>query len=328
MKKQHIPGLSMAIIRNNALIYGQGYGYANLEHKVPVKLETMFQSGSMGKQFTAMAIMILVERGELDLDTSISEYIDDTPKRWRKMTIRHLLTHTAGTGDYPSDFDYREDKTEEDMLELIKETPLEFEPGDQYSYSNFGYVLLGILIGQVTGEFYGDFLSREVFAPLGMKTARVISESDIVSNRASGYIFEDGKIKHQEWVAPSMNTSADGALYLNIHDMVQWELGLNTNRLLKNRQSFKEMWTPVTLNDDSTYPYGFGWSLGRAMNGMQIVYHDGTWQGFETFIIRVLEAKVAVVVFANLCDPDLEAIATHVLAIYDSQLALTSEEEE
>jgi CubicO group peptidase (beta-lactamase class C family) len=328
MKKQKIPGLALAIIQNNHLIYGQGYGYSNIEHKVPVKLETMFQSGSMGKQFIAMAIMILVEREEIDLDTPIKEYIEDVPKEWKHITVRHLLTHTAGMGDYPDDFNYHEDTTEEDMFELIKTIPLDFKPGKQYSYSNLGYITLGVLIRQVTDEFYGDFLHNNIFEPLGMKTARVISESDIVPNRASGYVLDDDEIKNQEWVSPSLNTFADGALYLNIYDMVKWEEALTSKKILKNQSSFDEMWSPVTLNDGTTYRYGFAGDLDETVNGMRVVKHAGIWQGFESMIIRVLDAKVTVVLFVNTDEPNVDEMASYVLEIYDSQLALKSREDE
>jgi CubicO group peptidase (beta-lactamase class C family) len=327
MKKQKIPGLSMAIIRNNQIVYGQGYGYSNVEHQVPVKLETIFQSGSMGKQFIAMAIMILVERGEVELDERVKEYIEDVPKGWKNITVRHLLTHTAGTGDYPDDFDYRADMDEDDMWELIKTIPLDFKAGEQYSYSNLGFITLGILIRQVTGEFYGDFLKKNIFEPLGMKTARVISESDIVLNRASGYELVDGKIKNQEWVSPSLNTFADGALYINIYDMAKYETGLNSNLLLKKRESFDQMWSPVKLNDKSTYPYGFGWCLDETVSGMRVVKHGGTWQGFESYVIRILNVKVTIAIFANLDEADVEKIASHVLEMYDPQFALKSNQE-
>ncbi|CAF2034265.1 unnamed protein product [Rotaria magnacalcarata] len=328
MKKQKIPGLSLVIIQNNHIVYGQGYGYSNIEHKIPVKLETMFQSGSMGKQFVAMAIMILVEREDIELDTPIIEYIDDAPKEWKHITVRHLLTHTAGTTDYPDDFNYREDITEDEMFELIKTIPLDFKPGKQYSYSNLGYITLGVLIHRITGEFYGDFLEKNIFQPLGMKAARVISESDIVLNRASGYTLEHGKIKNQEWVAPSLNTFADGALYLNMYDMVKWDTGLNSKKLLKDQTSFDEMWSSVTLNDNTTYPYGFGWELDETVDGMHVVKHRGAWQGFETMIIRVLKAQVTVVVFANLDEADVGEIASHLLEMYDSRFALKSRDDE
>src|SRR4030095_768114 len=186
MQKQQIPGVAVGVMRNGKIILAKGYGFANLEHQVPVTPETIFQSGSMGKQFTATAMMMLVEEGKLSLDDSITKYFPGAPATWEKITVRHLLTHTGGMTDYPSDFDFRRDYTESEMLEKIKLVPLAFQPGEKWSYSNLGYVTLGILINKVSGQFYGDFLRDRVFKPLGMTTARVISEEDIVPHRAAG----------------------------------------------------------------------------------------------------------------------------------------------
>ena len=328
MKKGKIPGLALAIVHNNQLVYGRGYGYSNIEHRVPVQLETIFQSGSVGKQFAAMAAMILVERGDLELDEPIKNYMDDLPKSWKKITLRHLLTHTSGLGDYPDEIDFRADYSEDDMLELIKKAPLDFQPGEQYSYSNLGYDFLGILLHQVSGEEYGKFLKTHLFEPLAMKTARLISESDIVPNRAAGYALVDGKVKNQEWVSSTLNTFASGALYLTMYDMINWDIGLNQQKLLKHRQSYREMWSPVVLNDGSTYPYGFGWEVGQTVRGATVVKHSGAWQGFQSVIIRVLEAKVTVIIFANLDEADPETMASHVLEMYDSQLALKPEDDD
>ena len=146
MQKQQIPGLSLAVIKEGRIGLAKGYGLANVELQVPVKPETIFQSGSMGKQFTATAVMMLVEEGKIGLDDKLAKYFPDAPESWQKITVRHLLTHTAGMTDYPSDFDLRRDYTEEELLKTIKAIPLAFEPGDRWSYSNLGYVMLGILI--------------------------------------------------------------------------------------------------------------------------------------------------------------------------------------
>lgn len=328
MKKQNIPGLALALIHNNQLVYGRGYGFSNVEHRVPVQLDTIFQSGSVGKQFAAMAIMILVERGDLALDVPINNYMEGLPKKWKKITLRHLLAHTSGLGDYPDEINFREDYSDDDMLEVIKRAPLDFQPGEQYSYSNLGYDFLGILIHHISGEDYGSFLKKHVFKPLGMKTARVISESDIVPNRAAGYTLENGKIKNQEWVSSTLNGFASGALYLTMYDMINWDIGLNNQILLKKRQSYKDMWSPVVLNDGSTYPYGFGWEVVKTRHGLNVVKHSGTWQGFQSMIIRVLDAKVTVVIFANLDEADVDTMASHVLEMYDSRFTFPPENDE
>jgi len=158
---QHIPGVSVAVIRDGQIILAKGYGLANVEHQVAVKPETIFQSGSVGKQFTATAVMMLVEEGKIGLDDKINKYFTDAPAAWQNITVRHLLSHTSGTTDYPNDFDFRKDYTEDELLKRAEAIPLGFQPGDKWSYSNMGYVVLGILIHKVSGKFYGDFRRSE-----------------------------------------------------------------------------------------------------------------------------------------------------------------------
>lgn len=325
MNRQRIPGLSLAIIRDGQIVHAKGYGLANVEHQVPVKPETIFQSGSVGKQFTAAAIMLLVEDGKLRLDDPIAKYFPDSPDHWKKITIRHLLTHTAGTTDYPPEFDFRRDYTEEELLKEAAKIPLAFQPGERWSYSNMGYVMLGILIGKVAGKFYGDFLQERVFKPLGMTTARIIDEAAIVPNRSSGYRLVKGELKHQEWVAPTLNTTADGSLYLTLYDLAKWDAALFSEKLLK-RSSLEQIWTPVRLNNGRTYPYGLGWNV-REEDGRRLVEHGGSWQGFKSFIARYVNDKLTVVLFANLAEANPDRIAHGVAAIYGAKPASVDEED-
>src|SRR5690242_13437930 len=149
MQKNKVPGISLAVLKDGQIVYAKGYGLANIEHQVPVKPETIFQSGSMGKQFTATAVMMLVEEGKLSLDDKLIKFFPDGPEAWRNITIRHMLTHTSGMGDYPHDFDLRRDYTEDELIERIKAVPLAFQPGEKWSYSNLAYVTLGVLIHKV-----------------------------------------------------------------------------------------------------------------------------------------------------------------------------------
>jgi CubicO group peptidase (beta-lactamase class C family) len=322
MRAQQIPGVSLAVIRNGEIVLAKGYGLANVEHQVPVKPETIFQSGSMGKQFTATAVMMLVEEGKLSLDDKLIKFFPDGPEAWRNITVRHLLTHTSGMGDYPDDFDLRRDYTEDEMVQRIKAIPLGFQPGEKWSYSNLAYVTLGVLIHKVSGKFYGDFLQERVFKPLGMSTARVISEADIVPNRAAGYRLVNGELKNQNWVSPTLNTTADGALYLTVYDMAKWDAALYTDKLLK-RSSLEQMWTPVKLNDGKTFPYGFGWVLGN-VHGHRLIEHGGAWQGFKSQISRYVDDKLTVVVFANQARANPAKLAHGVAAIYNPELTITA----
>src|SRR5262249_3695158 len=235
MQRHRIPGLALAICRDGQLLRAAGYGLANVEWDVAVTPDTVFQSGSVGKQFTAMAVMMLVEEGKLGLEDSLAKYFPAAPLAWKSITIRHLLTHTSGIKDWEGgkELDYRKDYTEDELVEVARKMPLDFAPGTRWSYSNTGYVLLGILVRRASGKFYGDFLRERVFVPLGMDATRVISEADIVRNRSAGYVLKEGRLQNQEWVSPSLNTTADGSLYVTARDMARWDAALSEGRFLK-----------------------------------------------------------------------------------------------
>ena len=320
IQERHIPGVSIAVVRDGQLVKAQGYGLANVELNAPATAETIYQSGSVGKQFTATLVMMLVEEGKLKLDESIRTYIPEAPATWQGITIRHLLTHTGGVSNtLYNDLDMRRDYTEEELFKRIAELPLDFQPGEKWNYSNCGYVTLGFLIHKVTGRFYGDLLREKIFEPLGMTTARVISEADIIPNRAAGYLLGDGRMRNQEWVSPSLNTTADGALYLTALDLAKWDAGLDTEKLLK-KSSLDLMWTPVTLNSGKTEPYGFGWFLGNA-NGHRVIRHGGAWQGFTADISRYVDDRLTVIVLTNRNASAPEAIGRGVAALYAPELA-------
>ena len=305
-KAQKIPGISLAVCRNGVLVKAGGYGLANVELDVPVTPETIFQTGSVGKQFTSMAIMMLVEEGKIGLDDKISKYIKEEPAAWSGVSVRNLLTHTSGIADYGGEentmgkgvISFRKDYTEEELIRAFAKMPMDFAPGEKWSYSNSGYVLLGIIIHRVTGEFYGYFLQERIFRPLGMTSTRIISEADIVPHRSSGYRLVKGELKNQEWVSPTLNTTADGALYTNVLDLAKWDATLYTTKLIAAK-SFNSMWTPVKLNNGKTYPYGFGWDL-TLRNGHRAVSQDGAWQGFTMDISRYLDDRLTVIVMTNL----------------------------
>ena len=297
MARQKIPGLSLAIVRNGKISTLRTYGFANLEHQVPVTPETIFQSGSIGKQFTAAAVMILVQEGKVSLEDKITKYFPDAPDSWKNITVRHLLTHTSGMQDYPPDLELRRDYTEEEYLASFKKAPLSFAPGSRWDYSNVGYATLGILIRKVTGTFYGDFLKARVFEPLGMNTARVISEEDIVPHRAAGYRLVVGEIKNQEWVSPSTNSTADGSLYFSILDLAKWDAALYSDSPLR-QSTLAQVFAPTTLSDGQMKGYGFGWFTGKIHNH-RIMFHGGAWQGFKSFIVRFPDDKLSIMFFAN-----------------------------
>jgi CubicO group peptidase (beta-lactamase class C family) len=314
--RQQIPGLSVAVLRGDQVLLARGYGLANIELGVPASDSTIYQSGSLGKQFTAAAVLMLASQGRLHLDDKITTWIKDGAGVWDSITVRHLLTHTSGVAEYTdSTFDYRKDYTEEELVRFAASRSLDFPPGERWSYSNTGYMLLGVLIRQITGRFYGDLLHDLVFARLGMKSARVISEADIIMNRAAGYRLAGNQLKNQDWVSPSLNTTADGALYLTVNDLAKWAVALNHGRA-PSREELRQAWTPARLNDGGIYPYGFGWSLTQ-QRGHPRIGHTGAWQGFQTALYRYPEQGLTIIVLANLAQSNPGPIAAGIAAIFE-----------
>ncbi|HUQ79611.1 MAG TPA: serine hydrolase domain-containing protein [Gemmatimonadaceae bacterium] len=320
MTRQRIPGVAVAIVKGGSVMLAKGYGESNVEHHVPVTAETMFQSGSVGKQFTSAAVMLLVEDGKIALTDPIVKFFPNAPASWKGITVRHLLTHTSGIPDYTTDaMDYRRDYTEDELEKMAFGLTPEFPPGSRWNYSNTGYVLLGIIIHKASGKFYGDVLRERVFGPLGMRTARIINEEDIIPNRAAGYRMVRGELKNQEWVAPKLNTTADGSLYLSVQDYIAWDRGLREKKILKP-ESWATINTPVTLTSGKRYPYGFGWSVDTVAGQLRI-HHGGAWQGFQTYISRYIGDDVTIVALSNLGASQPGVIVDGIAAVLNPALA-------
>jgi CubicO group peptidase (beta-lactamase class C family) len=329
MERQHIPGMAVGIYKDGKIALVKGYGLANVELDVPVKPATIFQSGSVGKQFTAALIMMLVEEGKIGLDDSLPKYFPDAPATWRGITIRELMSHTSGLSEYAADsmtkpggpLDIRMDFTEDQFVKLIETLPIEFAPGEGWEYRNTNYLLLGAIIRTVTGKFYGDVLQERIFKPLGMTSTRIISETDIIPNRAAGYQLVTGQLKNQDWVSPSFNTTADGALYFNVLDLAKWDAALYGEKLLR-RSSFDQMWTVAKLKNGqpNAHHYGFAWNID-SINGHRVIEHSGSWQGFETYIARYVDDRVTVVVLMNLGGIDPSTVAHGIAGLYRGELA-------
>jgi len=308
MQRQRIPGLAVGVYRDGKIVKAEGYGVANLEWDVPVKADTIFQSGSVGKQFAATAVMMLVEEGKVGLDDPVQKYFTDAPDTWKNIKIRNLLSHTSGLSEYENGprtkpdgpFYLRLDMTEDELYKRIAAMPMDFKPGEDWAYRNTNYVLLGILIHKVTGKFYGDYLQERIFKPLGMTSTRIISEADIIPHRASGYELVKGELKNQEWVSPTFNSTADGTLYFNVIDLEKWDAALYTEKLLK-RSSLDQMWAVMKLNNGQPNKanYGFAWEI-KEVNGHKVIEHGGAWQGFTCHIARYVDDKLTVVVLTNL----------------------------
>ena len=330
LHKQRIPGAAVGVYRDGKLTKAQGYGLANVEWDAAVTPDTIFQSGSVGKQFAATAVMMLVEEGKVGLDDPIKKYFPDAPDTWNDIKVHNLLSHTSGLGEYETGartkvggpFYMRLDYSEDELYKRITEMPMDFKPGEDWSYRNTNYVLLGILIHKVTGKFYGDFLQERIFKPLGMSRTRIISEADIIPRRSAGYQLVKGELKNQDWVSPSLNSTADGALYFTVEDLQKWDAALYTERLLK-KASLDRMWTVEKLNNGQPNKahYGFAWEINN-VNGHRVIEHGGAWQGFTTYIARYVDDRLTVVALTNLDSghSNPKKITSGVAAIYNPAL--------
>jgi CubicO group peptidase (beta-lactamase class C family) len=318
MAHQHVPGLALAIMRHGQLVRAQGYGFGNLEHQVPVHPDTVFEIGSAGMQFTAVALMFLVEDGKIRLDESVRTYLPEAPASWAPITVRNLLNHTSGLPSTP-DGEFRRDYTDEELLGIIYKQKLNFPPGVHWNFSYTDYVTLGFLINRVSGEFYGALLARRIFGPLGMRTARLIDNLAIVPNRAAGYQLENGVLRNQDRVSPTANTTADGSLMLSVLDYARWDASLLGRKLL-GPQSWAEIERPAALESGRSYPYAFGWYREHSA-GQEVWRHSGAWLGFQSFVIHYRGDELTLVALANSDSADPETIVRHVAGMLDPKLA-------
>ena len=329
MKREQIPGLALGVYNRGRIVLAKGYGLANVELDVAVKPETIFQSGSVGKQFVSAAVMMLVEEGRVGLEDSIVKYFPNAPASWQPIRVKNLLSHTSGLAEYESEdrtglkgpFYLRLDFTEDELVDKIEALPIEFQPGEKWAYRNTNYVLLGVMIHKVTGKFYADYLQERIFRPLGMTATRLISESDIIPNRASGYELHGGVLKNQGWVSPTFNSTADGALYFNVVDLAKWDGALYGTSLLKE-SSLDRIWTVFPLNNGKPNPanYGFGWEINR-INGHKVIEHGGEWQGFTCEIARYVDDGLTVVALTNLSAAHPGVVVHIVAGLIDPELA-------
>jgi CubicO group peptidase (beta-lactamase class C family) len=322
MKEQHIPGVSLAVMRDGTIIKATGYGLANVELNVSMAPQMLLHTESLAKAFTATAVMMLVEEGKIGLDDNIGKYLPEAPALWNEVTIRRLLTHTSGLRDYFGEdgdptIDLHRGFTEDELVRGFAAQTMRFPTGEKWSYCNAGYVILGVVIHRVTGKFWLDFVKERIFDPLGMTSTRLISSDDIIMNRASGYQLLNGEWKNEPWVSPEWKT-ADGMLYTNVFDMAKWDAALYTEKLIKH-SSLEQMWTPVKLNDGTTYPYGFAWRI-REVNGHRLIQHDGVGPAFTTRFARYVNDRLSIIIFMNLGEDDEAAMPTrmadNVAAIY------------
>ena len=326
MRQQHIPGISLAIVANGRPIYVSSYGVATLEHPVPVQPQTVFQIGSIGKQFTAVAVMMLANEHKLQLDDPLSKYLPEIPAGWSEVTLRTVLNHQSGIPQLSTPdrqlLDLVHDYTDAELIQLAAGQALEFEPGTDVSYSDTGYVLLGFVINRVAGAFYGDLLAQRVFTPLHMNRTRIISDADIIPDRASGYEMNAAGILHnQTHVSPALNRTADGSLYSTVLDLAKWDRALYGDAILPQPQ-LQRMWSvdPHRNGHRPLHHFGYGWENHR-LRGQRLIEYDGNWQGFQAVMSRYVDKKLTVILLTNLALCRTERLSHAVAGLVDPALA-------
>jgi CubicO group peptidase (beta-lactamase class C family) len=300
MEKQHIPGLSLVVIRDGKIIKANGYGLASMELNVAAKPETVYELASATKPFTATAVMLLVQDGKINLDDRISKFVEDTPVTWKGITVRHLLTHTSGIKNYLGDLrrDFPHDSPPETIVRAAIEAPLNFAPGEKWSYSNTGYVLLAMIVQNVSGKSYDAFLDERVAKPLGMADTRHDNPDEVIPNRAVGYLWNGaGGLRNCDYLKYLMTNHGDRGILSTVLDLAKRVAALSTDRVLGSA-SKEAMWAPVRLNDGSTFDYGLGWFLGTT-NAHRHVFHAGGAPGSATIISRYPDDRLTVILLAN-----------------------------
>lgn len=286
---------SILVARGDQILLDQGYGMANREWNIPNDGDTKFRLGSLSKQFTAVAVILLNQRGQLDLDAPLKMYLPDAPAAWDGVTVRHLLTHTSGIPNLTAFPDFQARKTQpatlDQLIARFRDRPLDFQPGQDWAYSNSGYILLSAVIERVSGQRYAAFVEENLFQPLGMTDSGYDDHATILPRRASGYSPSAQGIVNADYVDMSVPQGA-GALYSTTHDLLKWEQGLFGGRLL-NPASLTTLTTPVRNN------YAMGLSIAPNADGA-VVRHNGGIEGFNTWMGHDTGSDMTVIVLGNL----------------------------
>jgi CubicO group peptidase (beta-lactamase class C family) len=301
MKARGLPGVSVAIVKDGRIIKAEGYGVASLELQAPATRDTVYELGSIGKQFAADAILLLVEERKVGLDDPLSKYLENMPAAWSGITVRHVLTHTAGLADFDSGdigFSYRHDYSSSEFIDLLAAQPVQFAPGERWSYTN-AFPLLGVVVGRASGKPYMEFVEERIFKPLNLMSARFKKNGEVVANRADGYLPKvGGGYRHGEALRPAV-IAPNGGVMMSVVDFANWDIAITQGKLLKP-ESVTAMATPVRLNDGRTVSHGLGWFMDT-FNDHAFGAHWGTTvTGHSAVIRRYVNDGVTVIVLANL----------------------------
>ncbi len=309
-------GCAALVAMNGRIIYKKAFGMANLELNVPMQPDMVFRIGSITKQFTAIAILQLMEQGKLSLQDDITKFIPDYPTQAYKITIENLLTHTSGIKSYTSDpgiMKYmKDDFKPEEVIDKFKNLPMEFAPGTKWNYNNSGFFLLGYIIEKASGMKYQDYIEQNLLKPAGMTNSLYGSDRKIVKNRAYPYANDGDTAVNADYLSMLLPYSA-GSLMSTVEDLYKWNRALLSNKFVK-KETLEKAWTEFKLADGSGTHYGYGWSLSQ-VQGIRTIEHGGGINGYLTNAIYLPEKDLFVAVFSNNTAKSPEAVSTKMAAI-------------
>jgi CubicO group peptidase (beta-lactamase class C family) len=312
MQRGNIPGMAVVVIKDGLVLEMKGYGYADRQNQIRVSANTRFGIGSVSKQFTATAVMLLVEDGKLDLDASIRQYLTDLPPTWQPLTLRQLLNHTSGI----SEENARKAQNTKDIIK-VGNPKLDFPPGTAWSYSNTGYIVAGLIIEKASGQSYRDFMHDRIFAPLGMtNTQAALTPVPNLAVGLTGNGTESSDFSQWQWAG------AAGNIISTATDMAKWVKALDAGKLLKP-SSYQQLWAAAKLNNGRSEPYGLGWGIGN-FNGHANTSHSGNVAGYSSGLIRYPNDRLNVVVLMNNVNLTGSTIAGRIASVYDPSISIKS----
>lgn len=315
LRSNNIPGAIVAVVRNGEPVYVAPFGLADVEHRVPVTDSTVFEIGSLSKQFFAVAALQMVQEGRLELDARVHDFVSWLPGEWRGVTIRQLLNHTSGIPDYEAVAGYGfydRRVTAQEIVAVAQSRSMDFPPGTGHEYSNTGYVLLRLVLEAVDGVPVGELLQARIFRPLRMTATRLADPEAIIPNRAEGYYQDRNRTLIN--TAPSNPSAAPGGIVSTMADLIRWDAALYGSAVLSEEMKAL-MWAPTALPDGRTVPYGFGWRV-EPYEGRTQRYHYGMTHGFIANITRLPDDGLTVIALANRYREDLGRIVVPTLELF------------
>ncbi len=314
MKTEGAVGLTIGFIKDD-FQWVKGFGFADLENRVPAKAESSYRMASVTKPMTAIGILTLVEQGKIDLDAEVQKYVPYFPKKKFPVTVRQLLGHLGGISHYQNyalEGHFKDHKNTRESIAVFENFDLVAEPGTQYNYSSYGFNLLGAVIEGASGKSYGEYMTENVWKPLGMNDTRLDNPLEIIPNRVEGYQMAGGKLRNSEFVDIS-SRFAGGGTRSTVPDMLSFAKNLSDGKLLSEKMRM-EMWTPQTTRDGRNIGYGYGWGTNTA-NGRFVVGHGGAQAETRTYLLSVPHKKFAAAVALNFENADSAAYVTKIFEI-------------